>query len=72
MDPVGKQSKIPSNEYRKTFEKKLSGGGAKSNYDGISFPSSTRKASASDSKWQGKVRGATKHTYGVNGENDPD
>ena len=47
------------------MQKKISGGGAKKNYDGISYPRSTRSADdpKSEDKWQGKVKGHIKHTY---------
>lgn len=58
--------------YRETMQKKVSGGGAKGDYDGISFPKSTRGGDTPrfDDKWQGKVKGKIKHTYGVDGKGD--
>lgn len=75
MDPIGRQKKIASSEYRQGFQKLVSGGGAKKNYDGISFPKSTRAAdslSPTNAKMQGKVSGKHTHTYGANGKGDPE
>lgn len=74
MDPVGPQKKIKSSEYHVSFEKLLKGGGSKEKYGGMDMKSGTKKTfKARDyDEWQGKVKGGIKHTYGVNGENDPD
>lgn len=74
MDPIGPQKKIKSDEYRVNFQKVLDNGGSKKDYDGISFPKSTRAADEGklEDRWQGKVKGKIKHTYGVDGRNDND
>lgn len=70
MDPVGKQKRIPSNEYHVSWQKLVSndtkGGGAKDKYDGNrNMKSGTHPAREGklESKWQGTVKGGTKHTY---------
>ena len=72
MDPIGVQKKMSGNSHKVSLDKLISGGGSKNNYDGISYPKNTRSTSNYDrgNDFQGKVRGKTKHTYGVNGEND--
>ena len=74
MEPVGTQKKIKSDNHRVFLQKLLDNGGSKSNYDGMSYPRNTRSTSNYDrgNDFQGKVRSKTKHTYGVNGKNDPD
>lgn len=51
--------------YHVGFQKLLDGGGASKDYEGIDFPKGTRAADTPrfDDKWQGKVKGKTKHTY---------
>lgn len=75
MDPCGKQKKIKSDSEHVSFAKLLEGGGGDGNYGGgFNKKSGTRttyKARDYD-KYKGTVKGATKHTYGVNGENDND
>lgn len=71
MDPVGPQKKIKSDEYRVAFQKILDDGGAKGNYGGVlkheSGSHKTSKARDYD-EWQGTVKGAIKHTFGVKGD----
>lgn len=72
MDPIGNQKKIKDGQYHAGFQKILDNGGAKDKYDGQrNMKSGTNKFEAGkvESEWQGKVKGATKHTYGVNGKN---
>lgn len=74
MDPSGPQKKIKGDSYHVGFQKLLDNGGKKQNYGfdvkgGKTKHVSSGKAYEQD---QGKVRGAIKHTYGVNGENDND
>lgn len=66
-DPIGPQPKIKSDEYHQSSQKLIDGGGAKKDYDGISYGRSTRAADSpsTEDKWQGKVKGRTKHTFGV-------
>lgn len=74
-DPIGPQPKIASDQYHVGWQKLLDGGGAKSRYEGQrNMESATRKSSGGklESEWQGKTKGKTTHTYGVNGKNDPD
>lgn len=61
MDPVGKQSKISSNDQAVTHQKLIDGGGYKAT-GGFNKKSNTRDTSFSTS-WQGKTKGATKHTF---------
>lgn len=74
MDPCGPQKKINSDSYHVGFEKLLSGGGQKSNYGFDVKGGKTRQIEQGEDykQDQGKVKGKTKHTYGVNGENDKD
>lgn len=75
MDPCGPQKKIKSNEYHASFEKLINGGGAKSDYKGGLTIESTHKKSSSGQAYdadQGTTKGATKHTYGVDGKGDSD
>lgn len=53
--------------HRVSKQKLLDGGGAKSSYGPIPHGGKMRKVSSGEaySEDQGKVRGATKHTYGV-------
>lgn len=67
-DPIGKQGKIKSDEYHPGFQKLVDGGGSKSKYDGDRNMSSGTRAAHDgklESKWQGSVKGKTKHTYGA-------
>lgn len=67
MDPSGPQKKIKSNDYHVSFEKLVSGGGAKSSYGYNTKGGKTKHMSSGEAyeEDQGKVRGATKHTYKV-------
>ena len=66
MDPVGKQKKVGSSGYHQGFQKLLSGGGSKKSYSGTLGGRSTRAADAqgrAEGKFQGTVKGRTKHTF---------
>lgn len=67
MDPVGKQKRIASSDYRENFQKCLDNGGAKKSYDGISYPKATHAAREGrlESRWQGTVKGGTTHKKGA-------
>ena len=68
MDPIGPQKKIKSNQHNERFEKLVDGGGAKNRYEGErNMSSGTRGADKGrmEGKWQGTVKGKTKHTFGV-------
>ena len=77
MDPCGPQSKIKGNEYHVAWQKLLDGGGVKSDYKGVlkHEGGKTKHAKSTEQgyrEFQCKVKGATKHTYGLDGANDPD
>lgn len=72
MDPIGVQKKVKDGQYHASWQKLLDGGGAKEKYQGQrNMSSGTNKAEKGsvESKWQGTVKGETKHTYGVGGKN---
>ena len=70
IDPVGSQRKIPSSEmnvrHQKLIDKKVGKLGG-----GFNTSSGTRGGKFSTS-WEGQTKGKTKHTYGVNGNDDKD
>lgn len=60
--------------HRISLQKLIDGGGEKDNY-GFNVKGGKTKNVGNGEAYkqdQGKVRGKTKHTYGVNGENDAD
>lgn len=75
MDPVGKQGKIAGNKYRVSFQKCLDQ--KVGDLDGGFNKKSGTRSSGGDTKdgytkYQGSVKGKTKHTYGVDGRGDAD
>ncbi len=79
MDPVGRQGRIKGNSKGYLKEKLGENNSWESNAPsdlggGFNTRSGTRKAAGTlnGDEWQGTVKGKTKHTYGVDGKNDPD
>ena len=72
IDPVGSQKKIPGSEQSVSRQKLQDGGGAKKSYGGGFNTKSGTSSTKFSTSWQGTTKGATKHTYGVNGKSDPE
>lgn len=68
MDPVGPQKKIKSNEMNVHSQKLMDSPAKKNLGGGFNTSSGTRaadKLSSTNEKFQGTVKGKTKHTYKI-------